>query len=766
MKGRTTSGQYDPETECVRVAIRIRPEATYNSALSVYDKHNVSFIDRNQESKNFSFDRIYDQDALQTDIFNEFNSLANSVIDGNNVSIIAYGQTGSGKSYTMIGTPQERGLSYSLAKYLLDLIGNDSNCSITYSMLEVYNNEIFDLLGDTKVPLQIQTNGGQTTVQNLTEFLIDSMETVNHLYEAGIQSRSTAASGVHDRSSRSHCIITIKVIRQENEFEISGKLNLVDLAGNERVSRSSATGIALEETKHINKSLSTLGKVVQALDNKSSHIPYRDCKLTFLLQDSLAYNCKVVMICTIRPIFETLDETANTLNFAARAKNIVLGDAKRAIKQVRNHRDYEVLQGKYNDLLKKYYQAEDENKNLVKEIETLKKNDLLSQRNAMKQHASIQHQLRMVKEDEANFQKIIKDLKMENFELRRQAAQHNKEITTLNNRITALKQDLELKQMRIKSVTKQELEAKRINNKKDTIAGKTRFRSEVNKVVTIQKPLTKKITDQDSFNLYNSGIPVMRNGIAKLPPRNASNNIYSSPLGTNRPNNSSNYQSAVTNRNQNYMMNNHQEEYTEDIDISINNRVNNSNPFSKNNLDKLKTLKRYQPHPNSSVVPSLITENSSFNNRSSNSSSSSSTQSSPKNRNTNTLYQNNNVTKFPYQDNQKGIEKKIAKEQTQKSYSSSSDDMSSSDDNINPNKYQPTVINEARKDTTDAPSKSKDSNTIIRKIPNKFIITPKKTENTEPIDDKPQRPLPQVPHDGISSNELQRRSVKSKNTKK
>ena len=247
-------------------------------------------------------------------------------------SILKNVQTGAGKTHTMEGRPDPphlRGIIPNSFQHIFDHIANapDLQFLVRASYLEIYNEEIRDLLSkDPKNSLELKENiDTGVYVKDLTSFVVKNVNEIDHVMQAGKKNRSTGATLMNQTSSRSHSIFTIVIECAETKGDHIrvGKLNLVDLAGSERQSKTGATGDRLKEATKINLSLAALGNVISALvDGKSSHIPYRDSKLTRLLQNSLGGNAKTVMCANAGPADYNYDETLSTLRYANRAKNI------------------------------------------------------------------------------------------------------------------------------------------------------------------------------------------------------------------------------------------------------------------------------------------------------------------------------------------------------------------------------------------------------------------------------------------------------------
>lgn len=331
------------KTESVRVVVRCRPldakekGAGHKSVVEMDQQQGlveVSMDDGN--TKSFSFDSVYGPGSKQKDIYDEtFRELVQAVLEGFNGTIFAYGQTGTGKTFTMQGVkgdPELKGVIPNSFHHIYDHISQskDQQYLVRASYLEIYMEEIRDLLqkDQTKrLELKEKPDVG-VYVKELTSYVTKDLCEIEGLMDLGNRNRSVGATNMNEQSSRSHAIFIITVecgeigLDNDKHYRV-GKLNLVDLAGSERQSKTGAEGDRLKEATKINLSLSALGNVISALvDGKSSHIPYRDSKLTRLLQDSLGGNSKTVMVANIGPANYNVDETLTTLRYASRAKNI------------------------------------------------------------------------------------------------------------------------------------------------------------------------------------------------------------------------------------------------------------------------------------------------------------------------------------------------------------------------------------------------------------------------------------------------------------
>ncbi|GLJ13213.1 hypothetical protein SUGI_0207810 [Cryptomeria japonica] len=335
----------------IRVFCRCRPLSsgeTLAGASSVVEfdaaKENELSIRVNGTSKKaFKFDRVFTPQDDQVAIFADTAPVAVSVLDGYNVCIFAYGQTGTGKTFTMEGTEENRGVNYRTLEELFRVATERNGLfkyDISVSVLEVYNEQIRDLLaspphhGQIVKKLEIkQVAEGVHHVPGLVEAQVHIMSEVWEVLQTGSSARAVGSTNANEHSSRSHCILCVMV---KGESLVTGectrsKLWLVDLAGSERIAKTDVQGERLKEAQSINKSLSALGDVISALATKSSHIPYRNSKLTHLLQDSLGGDSKTLMFVQISPNESDSGETLSSLNFATRVRGIELGPPKKQL---------------------------------------------------------------------------------------------------------------------------------------------------------------------------------------------------------------------------------------------------------------------------------------------------------------------------------------------------------------------------------------------------------------------------------------------------
>ncbi|KAL4451157.1 hypothetical protein ABPG74_021479 [Tetrahymena malaccensis] len=331
--------------ECVKVAMRCRPiskqeQLDNRQEIVKIDPERGEIIVNNpkgegSESKNvFTFDVVINQKSTQEHVYKMTAlPIVESVLEGYNGTIFAYGQTGTGKTHTMEGnneSPDNRGIIPRTFEHIYRVIEGTPSKQflVRASFLELYNEEIRDLLSkNAKNKLQLHENPDSGVyVKDLSSFIIQNPNEMKEKLAHGRENRKVGATKMNEGSSRSHSLFMITVemseIRDGQQHIKVGKLNLVDLAGSERQSKTQATGERFKEAININQSLATLGNVISALVDSKPYIPYRDSKLTRLLQDSLGGNTKTVMIANIGPADYNYDETISTLRYANRAKSI------------------------------------------------------------------------------------------------------------------------------------------------------------------------------------------------------------------------------------------------------------------------------------------------------------------------------------------------------------------------------------------------------------------------------------------------------------
>eukprot|EP00105_Crassostrea_gigas_P042659 XP_019926807.1 PREDICTED: kinesin-like protein KIF28P isoform X14 [Crassostrea gigas] len=355
--------------ESVKVAVRVRPfnqrEKDRSAKLIIKMQGQMTTIANpetpNEEPKSFSFDYSYwshdgfqeksdgvlepaggSSYASQRRVFEDLGQgVLDNAFEGYNCSLFAYGQTGSGKSYSMVGYGQNKGIVPITCDEMFKTMDKNADPNkrfeVTFSMLEIYNEQVRDLLSkdNPKGGLNVRQNPklGLFYVENLKRVPVGSYAEIEKRTDQGTASRTVASTNMNATSSRAHTVVTItfdQIIKSESgsETKKSSVMNLVDLAGSERADSTGATGDRLKEGANINKSLSALGNVISALADlsmgtkKKIMVPYRDSVLTKLLQNALGGNSKTIMIAALSPADINYDETLSTLRYADRAKKI------------------------------------------------------------------------------------------------------------------------------------------------------------------------------------------------------------------------------------------------------------------------------------------------------------------------------------------------------------------------------------------------------------------------------------------------------------
>jgi kinesin family protein C1 len=360
----------------IRVMCRVRPAHATET-----DPASITFPDNDTDSKevsiqgpsktsatgkditsaySYSFDRVFGPAAQNGEVFEEISQLVQSALDGYNVCIFCYGQTGSGKTHTMSSLdgmiPRATAQIYAEAQRLEE---KGWRYTMQGSFIEVYNETYNDLLGRSedidkkKVEVRHDQAKKQTYLENAVSVALDGPDRVDEILDTASKNRTVAATKANMRSSRSHSVFILKLIgtNEVTGEKSEGTLNLVDLAGSERLEHSKAEGARLKETQNINKSLSCLGDVINALGSskENAHIPYRNSKvrphlddqlklatnktqLTYLLQYSLGGNSKTLMFVMVSPLQAHLQETVTSLKFATKVHNTHIGTAKKQTK--------------------------------------------------------------------------------------------------------------------------------------------------------------------------------------------------------------------------------------------------------------------------------------------------------------------------------------------------------------------------------------------------------------------------------------------------
>ena len=390
-------GKKSGKSECVKVAIRVRPmnkhEIEQNSRLCVQvdtANNTVSVISDHNESKTFPFDYVYPMETTQREVYDQVAfPIVDSIFQGYNGTVFAYGQTGCGKTFTMMGIvtdPNLKGIIPNAFSHIFGFIkteGESKKFFLRCSFVEIYNEEVRDLLGNKDKKLDIREDPKKGTfLKDLTYVNIKNSNDIEKCLDKGNKNRHVGQTSMNDQSSRSHSLFTVYLEIEEkgdngNSRIKSGKLNLVDLAGSERVGKTNATGQTFDEGKKINLSLTALGSVIDALSQNRKYVPYKDSKLTRLLADSLGGNTKTVMFANISPASYNYDETLGTLRYASRAKLIknapvVNEDPKDALlrkyeEEIKALKEKLANGGNINDILEEVSEESDDDDEVVEE---------------------------------------------------------------------------------------------------------------------------------------------------------------------------------------------------------------------------------------------------------------------------------------------------------------------------------------------------------------------------------------------------------------
>jgi kinesin family member 11 len=337
MEGDSQQGKAVP----VKVIVRCRPldaKETREGGSKVIscseDSVDMAFsAGKKQLYKNFKFDHVYGPEVAQESLFQDtIVPVLEEVMCGFNCTVFAYGQTGTGKTFTMEGDRDVNNTNAGVIPRAISFIFKklESDCveySVRVSYLEMYNEELLDLLAMEKVNLRLFEDRRGVFVQNLEEIPVSNAQEIYSILDNAREKRHTAETQMNMNSSRSHCVFSITIRMKEStpageDLIKVGKLNLVDLAGSENIGRSGAVTQRAKEAGLINQSLLTLGRVITSLVEHAPHVPYRESKLTRLLQDSLGGKTKTCIIATISPSSTSVEETLSTLDYASRAKQI------------------------------------------------------------------------------------------------------------------------------------------------------------------------------------------------------------------------------------------------------------------------------------------------------------------------------------------------------------------------------------------------------------------------------------------------------------
>eukprot|EP00871_Galdieria_phlegrea_P001324 jgi/Galph1/2192/GphlegSOOS_G854.1 len=314
----------------LRVVVRVRPLLydVQQSVLSFIGDDMITCQGSESQRLMFTFDQVFSPHASSEDLLQEVQTMIASMFDGFHACILAYGPTGSGKTYTVFGPDGKSGVMELAIRELFSWIERENDMDIvpTLNMLEIYNENVRDLLSqDPLVNLELRedSNSGEIFAQGATEVELTNYYDALTMIQSGLELRSTSATMLNISSSRSHLICILRLLMKESNRNL-GILYITDLAGCERVGRSQVQNERLDETKHINRSLSCLVDVFAALRTQQTHVPYRNSRLTFLLRPALSKYGKAMMVVHVSPEKTELQETIQTLRLGQRARGIEL----------------------------------------------------------------------------------------------------------------------------------------------------------------------------------------------------------------------------------------------------------------------------------------------------------------------------------------------------------------------------------------------------------------------------------------------------------
>jgi len=297
------------------------------------DKVEILEVSKNCKAKKYILDYVFQQNSTQANVYEEVSLLVQTMINGTNVCVIAYGQTGTGKSYTIQGpspTSDNQGIFLKSAKEMFEMTGpilfdtkhkNNERAKLSISIIEIYNETVYNLLGEDSPVLNMYENSdGILVIPDLNPISVNNYHEANTLFKIASKLRQSGQTNYSDKSSRSHCIYSfyLKIVEEDGSITRS-KLHLIDLAGSERFSKTHEINSQIKnEGIYINLSLNALSNVLNAIALKQNHIPYRESKLTHFLKESLNENFNILLMLHVSPNIRDICETSSTLEFGTR----------------------------------------------------------------------------------------------------------------------------------------------------------------------------------------------------------------------------------------------------------------------------------------------------------------------------------------------------------------------------------------------------------------------------------------------------------------
>lgn len=544
------------------------------AGFSEEEKMKVKSSGRNTSPKIYEFDHVFGEKSTQDDVFHEAQSLVRSVMDGFHASILAYGQTGSGKTYTMEGIPGQEGVNVRALNDLFKLkeekeASGIETVQVSIVMVEIYNETVRDLLNSNSdaeacgIRQRPALEGGGVFLPTATVIEVNSIADVDQAMLTGKANRSTGSTKANQHSSRSHSIVMVdvKVKNLATGLVCSGRLSLVDLAGSERIEKTGATGQALTEAKHINSSLSTLGNVISSLKAKQEgaktkgHVPFRDSKLTYLLQDSLGEGNKTLLIVQVSPESSDNSETGCSITFGSRARNVELGggsvnsnggnvngggSSSKNKTNASTKAQVEALVSKANKdkavLEAKLIQAEIKNKNLEKKLEeekqqlisalaTVKSNKLeisqLNEKNSKKNKTQQNESANKRAEQQMKTLTLqMKKMEEENGQLSDFKKKATLQMKKMEEEISEMKLAAKKEAMKLKKANMNNVPVNNVPIVSNTVAPTSSARTVI---TSSSDPIVSKVTSQtpkkSSLTSVQETSPVTFAEVAKSPPK-------------------------------------------------------------------------------------------------------------------------------------------------------------------------------------------------------------------------------------------------------
>ncbi|KAI8377144.1 kinesin motor domain-containing protein [Choanephora cucurbitarum] len=475
-----TTVSVEKETN-IQVVLRCKgpPHPTASTVLEHIDTEHKAQVMLTTNKIAYTFDRVFKEEASQQEVYqNVAEPILEDVLKGYSCTIFAYGQTGTGKTYTMEGDLGQTDKTTAASNagviprtiYNLFRMLDNREAYVTVSMLELYNEELRDLLSaeNDSTEVKILDNGSSVIVKGVKDHPITSAANGLEIMKRGVKKRMTAATNCNEKSSRSHCIFTITVNQTfkrttGEEMILTGKLNLVDLAGSENSRTSGSEHIRAREAANINRSLLTLGRVINCLVDQTQHIPYRESKLTRLLKDSLGGRTKTCIIATVAPGQQSQEEIRSTLDYASHAKGICnrpesnmplsrevhLASLTETIRQLQDElrNNYEkngVFQTKkqYDDQINKLAELKEQVQELQKQNEAEKRTATQAKMEARYQVQEINQKLAETEELLQQNKADIKSLRLENEQKDTKLRQYEADYRALEDRFRSREQQL------------------------------------------------------------------------------------------------------------------------------------------------------------------------------------------------------------------------------------------------------------------------------------------------------------------------------------